>query len=141
VSAARQVSLGRVSRTAAIDLNVQLKARPDLVFVNLNHVFATPVLGGQFAFGVTGAFGHSSASIDGTLTATVGSLTTTRFGSIDDARWGVADLYPMATLRWNHGVHNFMVYGYGNIPVGTYDSSRLANFGIGHGAVDGGAGH
>src|SRR5215469_2273690 len=32
------------------------------------------------------------------------------------------------------------VYGTGDIPVGAYASTRLASIGIGHGAVDGGAG-
>ncbi len=141
VAAARQVSIGRVSPTVNIDLNVQLKARPDLIFMNVNHVFATPVLGGQFALGMTGAFGRNPVSIDGTLTTTVGGFTTTRTGSINDERFGVADLYPMASLRWNRGVHNFMIYGTGDIPVGTYDSSRLSNVGIGHGAADGGFGY
>jgi hypothetical protein len=53
--------------------------------------------------------------------------------------WG--DLYPMASLKWNHGVHNFMVYGTGDIPVGNYNPNRLANIGIGHGAIDGGFGY
>jgi hypothetical protein len=47
----------------------------------------------------------------------------------------------MATLRWNAGVNNFMLYMTGDIPVGLYDSNNLANFGIGHGAIDGGAGY
>jgi hypothetical protein len=47
----------------------------------------------------------------------------------------------MATLKWNQGVNNYMVYLTGDIPVGTYDSTRLANFGIGHGAIDGGVGY
>jgi hypothetical protein len=34
-----------------------------------------------------------------------------------------------------------MVYGTGDIPVGDYNSARLANLGIGHGALDGGAGY
>jgi hypothetical protein len=34
-----------------------------------------------------------------------------------------------------------MVYGMGDIPVGTYDPGRLANVGIGHGAIDGGFGY
>ena len=34
-----------------------------------------------------------------------------------------------------------MVYGTGDIPVGDYSSSNLANIGIGHGAVDGGGGY
>jgi len=101
-----------------------------------SYVFASPVLGGQLAVGLAGAAGHNSTSIDGTLTNSVGSLTVTRTGSISDERWGFADLYPTASLRWNSGVNNFMVYLTGDLPVGTYDSSRLANFGIGHGAID-----
>jgi hypothetical protein len=31
-----------------------------------------------------------------------------------------------------------MTYLTGNIPVGTYDAKRLANLGLGQGAVDGG---
>ena len=34
-----------------------------------------------------------------------------------------------------------MVYGTGDIPVGDYSSTNLANIGIGHGAVDGGGGY
>jgi hypothetical protein len=48
---------------------------------------------------------------------------------------------PQVSLKWNQGVHNFMVYGTGDIPVGDYDPNRLANLGIGHGAIDGGAGY
>lgn len=141
VAAAREFTIGQLSRTVNVDLNANLKARVDLDFMTANYVFASPVLGGQFAVGLAGAFGHNSTSINGTLTASVGNIVATRFGEVDDARWGVADLYPTATLRWNAGVHNFMVYGTGDIPVGTYDASRLANFGIGHGAVDGGVGY
>jgi len=50
-------------------------------------------------------------------------------------------LAPQVSLRWNQGVHNFMTYATGDIPVGAYDSRRLANLGIGHGAMDGGAGY
>jgi hypothetical protein len=45
------------------------------------------------------------------------------------------------TLKWNSGVHNFMTYATGDIPVGAYDPSRIANIGIGHGAIDGGGGY
>jgi hypothetical protein len=141
VAAARQATIGRFNPTVVVNLNAQLKAHADLAFVNANYVFQTPVLGGQFAFGVTGAGGRSSASINGTLTASAGPLTTTRFGSIEDSRLGFADLYPLASLRWNYGVHNFQTYAMGDIPVGTYDSDRLANFGIGHGAADAGVGY
>jgi len=141
VAAARQVTIGRLNPTVNVNLNANLDARADLVFLNANYVFATPVLGGQFAFGMTGAFGRPNASIDGTLTTVVGGVTTTRQGSISDSRGGVSDLYPLVSLRWNQGVNNFMTYLTGDIPVGTYDSTRLANVGIGHGAVDGGVGY
>jgi hypothetical protein len=141
VAASRQATIGRFNRTVTVDLNAELKGRADLVLLNVNHVFQTPVLGGQFALGMTGLVGRPNNSIAGTLTASVGNFTTTRTGSIDDARTGFGDLYPMATLRWNRGVHNYMVYATGDIPVGTYDPNRLANIGIGHGAADGGVGY
>jgi hypothetical protein len=141
VAASRQITIGRFDRTVNVNLNANLDARVNLAFLNATYVFATPVLGGQLALGMTGLFGHNHTSIDGTLTAAIGPITITRQGSITDERWGVGDLYPMATLRWNQGVNNYMVYLTGDIPVGTYSSDRLANFGIGHGAVDGGFGY
>jgi hypothetical protein len=141
VAASRQVTIGKLNPTANVNLNANLNGRADLEFLNANYVFATPVFGGQFAFGLTGAFGRFNASIDGTLTNVIGGVTTTRQGSISDARGGIADLYPMASLRWNQGVNNYMVYLTGDIPVGTYDSARLANIGIGHGAIDSGVGY
>jgi hypothetical protein len=38
-------------------------------------------------------------------------------------------------------VSNLVVYVMGDIPVGAYDSMRLSNLGIGHGAVDAGVGY
>jgi hypothetical protein len=87
------------------------------------------------------AAGTTHVKIDGTITAGVGNFTATRQGSIGDTANGVGDLYPMATLRWNSGVNNFMVFVDGNIPVGQYSSSNLANIGLGHGAIDGGVGY
>ena len=111
------------------------------MLLNPTYTFATPVLGGQLAIGVTGLFGRSSANIDGTLTTVVGPLVGTRTGSIGDSLTSVGDLYPQATLKWNAGVHNFMTYVTGDIPVGAYDPTRLANLGIGHAAIDGGGGY
>jgi hypothetical protein len=54
---------------------------------------------------------------------------------------GFGDLIPLASLRWNQGVHNFMTYVTGDIPVGAYDPRRLANLGLGHGTIDGGGGY
>jgi hypothetical protein len=141
VAAAREVTIGRLNPTVNASLNVNLDARADLVAVAPSYVFATPVLGGQFGVSLMGVYGRPDASINGTLTASVGPLSATRIGSITDARSDFGDLYPQATLRWNQGVNNFMVYSMGDIPVGAYDPSRLANLGIGHGAIDGGAGY
>ena len=141
VAAAREFTIGAFTRTATVNLNVDLNAHVDLDFVSASYVFATPVLGGQFALGLSGAGGQNSTSINGTLTASIGNLTGTRSGSLSDTRDGFADLYPQASLRWNSGVNNFMIYMMGDIPVGTYDQTDLANFGIGHGAIDGGIGY
>jgi hypothetical protein len=141
VAAAREITINKIKRTVNVNLNLDLKARADLVFLSPSYVLASPVLGGQLAVGMAGTFGHNSTSLNGILTASVGSLTATRPGNISDARDGFGDLYPQTSLRWNSGVNNFMTYLLGDIPVGTYDSSRLSNFGIGHGAVDGGVGY
>jgi hypothetical protein len=141
VAAAREVTIGKLNATVNANLNVNLDARADLVAVAPSYVFATPVLGGQLGVSVMGVYGRPDASINGTLTASVGPLSATRTGSITDARSDFGDLYPQTTLRWNQGVNNFMVYSMGDIPVGAYDPSRLANLGIGHGAIDGGAGY
>ncbi len=141
VTAARELTVGRFSRTLNVDLSANLHARVDAAFLNATYVLATPVFGGQFAVGMTGLFGHNQTSLNGALSASLGRFSGTRTGEITDARDGVGDLYPMATLKWNKGVHNFMTYLTGDIPVGTYNSANLANFGDGHGAIDGGGGY
>jgi tripartite-type tricarboxylate transporter receptor subunit TctC len=67
------------------------------------------------------------------------SMTGTRFQHVPLA--GVGDLYPQSSLRWNAGVNNYMTYVMGDIPVGAYDSTRLSNIGLGHGAIDAGGGY
>ncbi len=47
----------------------------------------------------------------------------------------------MAGVYGRNSANNFMVYGAGDIPVGNYDPNRLANIGIGHGAIDFGGGY
>jgi len=141
VAAAREVTIGRFNPAVNVNLNLNLTARPDLVLVAPGYVFSTPVFGGQLAVSVGEAVGWSPADLNGTLTVTLGPLTATRQGEIADSRWGLSDLYPQTSLRWNNGVNSWMVYGTGDIPVGTYDANRLANLGIGHGAIDGGVGY
>ncbi len=141
VAAAREIQIGRLPATATVSLNARLTGQGDVVLLAPSYTFASPVLGGQLAIGVTGAFGRVAAGVDGTLTTAIGPLVTTRLGSIGDSITSVSDLYPIATLKWNAGVHNFMTYMTGNIPVGAYDPTRLANIGLGHAAIDGGGGY
>jgi hypothetical protein len=141
VAASREAQIGRFAPNVNINLNLSLNAQADLLFLAPSYTFATPVFGGQLAISVASIFGRNATSLAGTLTASVGPLVTTRMGTIDDSLTAFGDLYPTATLRWNQGVHNFMTYISGDIPVGAYDPSRLANIGIGHGAIDAGGGY
>jgi hypothetical protein len=140
-AASRLVTVNGLNRNVNVNLNVNLQAQADLALLIPTYVFATPILGGQLAVGMIGMVGRNSASLDGTLTASIGNLIVSRTGSIDSSVSGFGDLIPQVSLRWNKGVHNFMTYATGDIPVGTYDPNRLANLGIGHGAIDGGFGY
>jgi hypothetical protein len=140
VAFARQVSRGNIMVNFNASVVANLKADADTMLLVPTYVFATPVLGGQLAISTAAIVGRSAASVDATLTG-LGPLGLTASGSRSDAVTGFGDLYPQAALRWNQGVHNYMVYVTGDVPVGDYDSSRLANLGIGHGAVDGGFGY
>ena len=115
-----------------------LQGRADLIFFGPTWIFATPVLGGQASVSLLGCGGRNSASIDATLTGPRGNEIS---GSRSQALTSLGDLIPQATLKWNQGVNNYMIYGSGDIPVGDYGSDRLANIGLGHAAVDGGAGY
>lgn len=141
VAAAREIQIGRIPATVNVSLNASLNAHADLLILAPTYTFGTPVLGGQLAAGVTGIFGRNAVGVDGTLTANVGPFGAFRTGSISDSLTSVGDLYPMVTLKWNDGVHNWMTYATGDVPVGAYDPTRLANIGIGHGAIDGGGGY
>jgi hypothetical protein len=115
-----------------------LKGGGNLAAVGPTYTFTTPVLGGQAALSLLAIGGGSEASISATLTGPRGN---TLSGTRTDTRTGFGDLFPQASLKWNEGVHNWLTYMTGDIPVGAYDARRLANLGLGHGAIDGGAGY
>ncbi len=138
VAAAREVLTGRIPATVKVDLNLSLSGRADLVALAPSYTFATPVLGGQLLVGMSGQYGRSTGSIAGTLTALAGPIVVTRSGMLEDSLTSYGDLTPNATLLWSHGVNNYMVYVAGNLPVGDYSPTRLANIGLGHGAIDAG---
>ena len=138
VAAAKEITVGRIPANVNVNLNLSLSGQGDLVVLSPTYTFATPVLGGQFSLGVASWFGKNSASIAGTLTATAGPLVATRSGVLSDSLTSYGDVVPTATLRWNKGVNNYMVYVTGDIPAGDYSPTRLANLGIGHGTIDAG---
>ena len=141
VAAAREIQIGRFNPTLNVNLNANLNASADLAIIVPSYVFATPVFGGQLAVQMGTIVGSTSANVNGTLTASLPPFTVMRTDSIGDTVTGFGDLYPLASLKWNMGVNNFMTYVTGDIPVGNYNSMSLANLGLGHGAIDAGGGY
>lgn len=119
-------------------IQVGMKSPIDFVMLTPTYSFATPVLGGQAAIGMTALLGRNTTSVTAALTGPQGSSVS---GTRSDTVVGIGDLYPTATLKWNQDVHNFMLYTTAGIPVGAYDPSRLASLGMGHWAADAGAGY
>jgi hypothetical protein len=142
----REITTGRIPVNLSASLTASLNGNADLGLVIPTYVFATPVLGGQASVSLIGIYGQSSVpSLTGTLTGALatplGTVPFLRSDNFSDSVWGFGDLIPQASLRWNNGVHNWMTYITGDVPVGAYDSTRLSNLGIGHGAIDAGGGY
>ena len=91
------------------------RCRDCCVLAVKNIATATPVFGGQLALGGFGIVGNNSTALDGILTLASGPFTITRQGSIGQTTTRVGDLYPQATIRWNNGVNNWMIYGTGDM--------------------------
>jgi len=141
VAFAKQVPLGNinVNFNGNLNANVHGSAEP-LYLAAPGYTFATPVLGGQFNVTVAIPYGRIESSVDASITGNLG-LGGPGFSvgrSLTQAITGFGDLAPMASLRWNFGVHNFMTFIDGNLTVGRYDQARIANLGLGHNAIDAG---
>jgi hypothetical protein len=140
---AREITIGRFNPTINISVNANVHADATIGFVAPSYVFATPFLGGQASAALLFGYGNNDTSLNATATATStlvpGSIT--RSIALQQDTTGFTDLIPQFADRWNAGVNNYMVYITGDIPVGLYSSSNLANIGLGHGAIDGGVGY
>ena len=99
VARAREFTLNRVPANVTVNanLNLNINATGNLGFVIPSYVFETPVLGGQAAVALIGAYGVVGTSLAGTLTG----VATGPFGnrtpfvlsdSINDTTWGFGDL-------------------------------------------------
>ncbi len=146
VALAREFEIKQVPANLTARLDGSINATGDLGLVIPTYVFATPVLGGQASASLVAAYGVVSTTLAGQLSGNLtgpggGSIPFMRSDSFSDTTWGFGDLIPMFALRWNAGVNNYMTYITGDIPVGAYQSNRLSNVGIGHGAIDVGGGY
>jgi hypothetical protein len=119
------------------EIRAGLDGRVDIMAFGPTYTFEEPMLGGQGSLSVLGLVGRSFGSVQ----ATVSDGGQTLSGEASDTLTSYGDLIPQASLKWNTGVNNFMTYVTGDIPIGDYETGRLVNLGLGHGAIDGGAGY
>ena len=129
---------GNVNFASGGQIRAGLEARGDLGVFGPTYVFAQPVFGAQAAVSLLGIYGRTEGSVQATLAIPNGP---TISGQRTDTVSGFGDLIPQATLKWHKGEHNYLWYLTGDIPVGNYQPGRLANVGIGHGAIDSGVGY
>jgi hypothetical protein len=129
---------GRRTFPVGLRITAGLDVTEQYLFLTPSYTFADPVLHGQLSLGVTFAPGHMGTSVWATLSGPRGNWIS---GSTSDAMTGIGDLYPIATLKWNVGPHNFMSYMTAAVPIGAYDPNRLAGLGLGHWALDAGVGY
>jgi hypothetical protein len=127
-------------------VNANVNANVNLGFVAATYVFATPVLGGQASASLLAAYGNNSSSLAGSFAGTVTGPAGNSFplflsNNINSSLTAFGDLVPQFALKWNSGVNNYMTYVTADLPAGAYQSTRLANLGIGHWAVDAGGGY
>ena len=141
VATAIQVPRAGVMATLPATQDFHLGVQTDLLLSIPSYVFATPVFGGQLSVGLLIPYGRNKVSVDQTLIGPRGVVASSTGGPLTESVSGLGDLEPQTSLRWNFGVHNFMVYMTGDIPLGLYSPVQLANIGYGHGAIDGGGGY
>jgi len=122
-SGSKTLPRGNVA-TAGLDSSVPL------MLIQPTYAPETKLWGGQLSLGLGFGWGGSNSSADLAITNTLPEINRT------DSITGMTDLYPIASLAWNDGNNNWMTYITGDIPTGDYNSQRLSNLGIGHGAVD-----
>jgi hypothetical protein len=139
VALAREVEIRNVPANLTASFTGNVNASVNVQLMIPTYTFATPVLGAQVTVALLGLYGANSTSLAGTLAG--GAVPFSRFDAINSTIVGFGDLIPFYEMKWNAGVNNYMFYATGDIPVGRYDSMRLANLGIGHWAFDVGGGY
>jgi hypothetical protein len=138
VAIARQIPIAGVTAKVPSTLEIHIGVQNDLLLSIPSYVFASPVLGGQLQIGLLIPYGRNKVAVDQTILGPMGTL---GGPPMTGSASGIGDFEPQTSLRWNVGVHNFMVYATGDAPIGLYNPLSLANVGYGHGAIDGGGGY
>jgi hypothetical protein len=141
VAFARDVTIHGFKTNLNVNINANLNSRIDLGLFAPSYTFEQRFLGAQATLFVMAVVGNVHTTLQGNIAGTIGPFGFSKFASITDDTTAQGDLLPMFTLRWNQGVNNFMTYVTGDLPVGQYDPTNLANTGIGHYALDGGIGY
>jgi hypothetical protein len=141
IAVSREITIGQFNPNLNTSLSANVSAQGDLGMLIPSYVFATPVLGGQASVSLIGLYGSNNTSLNGSFSGMLAGIPFTRSFALDQTTIAFGDLIPQFALRWNAGVNNYMVYMTGDIPVGLYDRTNIANLGLGHGAIDGGFGY
>jgi hypothetical protein len=145
VALARDVTIRAVDTTfnarLQASINASLNSTINLGAMIPTYTFEQRFLGAQATVGMLYALGYVDTTLQGQISGSLGPFGFSKTSSITDQVTASADLIPIFQLRWNAGVHNFMLYGTGDIPAGQYDRTSLANTGTGHYALDGGLGY
>jgi hypothetical protein len=113
-------------------VNLGLSSKLAMIFLTPTWVPNEKWFGGQPSFALTFGGGWNSTSANASLSTLNGTQTLNR----SDSDSGGSDLYPQAQIAWNSGNNNWMAYITGDLPVGSYSSTRLSNIGLGHTAID-----
>ena len=137
----KEITIGQFNPALNASVNANVSAKADIGFFAPSYVFGTPFLGGQASATLLMAYGSNDTGLNGTISGMVGPIPFMRTVGLSQTTTGIGDLVPQFAVRWNAGVNNYMAYITGDIPVGDYNSSNLANIGLGHGAIDGGVGY
>jgi hypothetical protein len=132
VSTERTIDLGGGEHVVAgVNVNANLQ------YVFPSYAINTPL--GSLSVGMFGFAGSNTTSASQTFVGPAGPPVTTASSA---TLFSYGDLAPVVTLKWGYpGPNYFLTYLSGAIPVGSYEAGRLNVFGIGHGAIDGGAGY
>ncbi|MGB9064892.1 MAG: hypothetical protein WCC80_16175, partial [Pseudolabrys sp.] len=103
VAVSRTIGFPNRPVNLSVDLNAQIKGTADVVAFGPTYVFATPVLGGQFAITALGIVGHQQANVDATVTGALGPIGFATESSISDSRTAFGDVFPAAYAALESG--------------------------------------